>query len=180
MSWIGYSWLLLHNLGIPKPAWPNLLLPLNGSLPNDDQSYFRLLHLVRQNEHYRHGWKKDGMQSFAMEEDPSYGASAPDEVHSNYGWGPAPFSYGTEQDDLEQYADEADSESSCSECSWNSYPEDLDWDDENAVLNEVYFRFKKARRQWRNVRGRFPRNRFGKARKPSISRKPFSEESQQQ
>ena len=40
MSWIGYAWLLLHNLGAPKPAWPNLLIPLNGSLPTDETVAF--------------------------------------------------------------------------------------------------------------------------------------------
>ena len=81
MSWIGYSWLLLHNLGVPETAWPNILLPLGGQLPTNEANYLRLLHLLRQNEHDRHGWKKDGMQPFAQEES-SFDPSASDD-----GWG---------------------------------------------------------------------------------------------
>ena len=55
MTFVGYSWLSLHFLGVPKTAWPNILLPLGGTLPENEDGYLRLLHLLRQNEHYRHG-----------------------------------------------------------------------------------------------------------------------------
>ena len=142
MTWIGYAWLLLRFLGIPQTSWPNLLLPLGGPLPTTEQRYLELLHLLRQNEHYRHGWKKDGIPSYHMQE--GYGesqsaASAASDMLPGISPFEAPTSWGTDPEDADQqYPDEADSESSCSECSWASYPDDLDWDDENTVLNEVF------------------------------------------
>ena len=60
--------------------------------------------------------------------------------------------------------DSFDSESSCSDLSWSSWPEDVPEDDENAVLGEIWLKYRSYRRKWRTMRGKKPRDRFGKPR----------------
>ena len=60
---------------------------------------------------------------------------------------------------------ECDSESSCSEVSWSSWPEEVNENDYNACLGEIYFKMRKAKRQFRKITGRLPRNRFGRPRR---------------
>lgn len=68
---------------------------------------------------------------------------------------------------FDQELDEADSESSCSEFSDIELPEDIPADDENAVAGEILSQFRKYRRAWRKLKGRYPRDRQGLARRPS-------------
>ena len=51
MSWIGFSFLLLTILGIPKTQWPILLAPTLGALPRTQQEYNDFCQYVRRQGH---------------------------------------------------------------------------------------------------------------------------------
>ena len=53
MSWTCYSFLILCPLVVPLKNFPNLLIPLSGKLTTTREQYDQLIHLLRQNEHYR-------------------------------------------------------------------------------------------------------------------------------
>ena len=108
------------------------MIPLGGNLPNDATSYEQLLTIVRRNEHYRqrgtgnhHHYDGDWFP-----DDPKSQANAwegqellPSTIYHNWD---------AERAEL-QSLDDADSESSCSQCSFTSLPQDIDTSDMNAV-----------------------------------------------
>ena len=51
MSWVGFAFLLLSILGIPKNQWPLLLAPTQGALPADQAQYTAFCRYVRRQGH---------------------------------------------------------------------------------------------------------------------------------
>ena len=103
--------------------------------------------LLRQNEHYRapssfapthHAVAdgQDGAQPLEGFDWPSTSVSAED----------LPIAGNSQSTTFYDDAESCDSASSCSEMSWSSFPADVPHDDPNAVLGEIWLKFRSYRR----------------------------------
>ena len=148
-------------------ALPSPLIPLNGNFPQTPPEYHQFLALLRQDEHYRNPASyAPGVHHHAVfDEEVRVG-------HFETSW--LVFAAnGLPVGNSDDTAESCDSESSCSELFWSSFPADILEDDQNAVLGEIWYTFRKCRREWRDLAENLPRNRFGQRRllKRSVSRR---------
>jgi len=131
------SWLVLSHLKIPRQAWPMLLAPTQGLLPNTEQQYIQMIAYVRRNGHL---YEKSGDVMKTLQH-PYFGneveVSQPSHAHdSNAYWqsnfSTAPDSYSQSYPAFPETADDLISRHSYS--TGNSNPEEeIDWEDVSMV-----------------------------------------------
>ena len=168
MSWVGFSFLLLCVLGIPKNQWALLLAPTQGSLPRDQPQYDAFMQYVRRQGHLTDRGV-DGVKNmsfFSTEKettphDDSY------EYSNMYGAWNSEQSYLPHQYDAVSAftANVSDNDDGLSSC--NSGDSDADISDlftqPYAVAGELlYLAYRHHKRRWRKFTGGFKRRGKGK------------------
>ena len=166
MSWVGFAFLLLSILGIPKNQWPLLLAPTQGALPADQAQYTAFCRYVRRQGHL-YDRNVDQVKNMTFYTGPgadtqaptvAFPAFAPWNLHEQPETTPLhafpEYAYPAEQaDDVISSCNSGTSEPDISDLYQTPY---------NEAGEKLYLAYRHAKRRWRKFTGGFKRRRFGK------------------
>ena len=162
MSWVGFAFLLLTVLGIPKTSWPLLLAPTQGALPRDQVQYEAFCQYVRRQGHLtdRGVDTVKNMTFWTWTEQQETGQHSSSAFPALTTWHETPVadSSGTYMSsDMETVDDADDGLSSCN--SGDSVPDlsDLQTLPENLAGEQLYLAYRHAKRRWRRFTGGYKR-----------------------
>ena len=175
MSWVGFGFLLLTILGIPKTSWPLLLAPTQGALPRTQAEYEAFCQYVRRQGHLtdRNVDTVKNMAFLATTEQtdayPMTYKTAPYEQQALTPWHepvyPNPAYAAVEQSYNSTEADSDDGLSSAN--SGDSIPDlsDVLTLPLNTAGEQLYLAYRHSKRRWRSFTGGFKRSHFRRHRK---------------
>ena len=171
MSWVGFSFLLLCILGIPKNQWPLLLAPTQGSLPRDQPQYMAFCQYVRRQGHLTDRGV-DGVKNM------SFFMTEAEEPSRSYGYEPTPIfaAWNSSQtwmpnqfDSTSAYTSHAsDIDEGISSCNSGESEADISdlYSQPYAVAGEkLYLAYRHHKRRWRKFTGGFKRGGKGKGKR---------------
>ena len=170
MSWVGFSFLLLCILGIPKNQWALLLAPTQGSLPRDQAQYMAFSQYVRRQGHLTDKGV-DGVKnmSFFMtesEETPHEHAYEQTPVYT--AWNSSQSLMPNHFDTVSAYTANASDNDAISSC--NSGESEADISDLFSMPyasagEKLYLAYRHHKRRWRKFTGGFKRRGKGKGKR---------------
>ena len=161
MSHVGFAFLLLCVLGIPKQQWPLLLAPTQGALPQNAAQYQAFCQYARRNGHMQDR-NVDGVKNMSFYTTPT------DEYYTQPSLAPAFAAWNV----AEQFADHsssyvdlghntADEISSCNSGETDPDISDLFQLSYNQAGEKLYLAYRHNKRRWRKFTGGFKRGKGG-------------------
>ena len=161
MSWVGFAFLLLTALHVPKTSWPILLSPTQGNLPQDQAQYNAFVQYLRRSGHMtdRQVDPVKNMNYFAQEGSDSQQTYVGFDSQATHHW--AQPSWNTSM----YYDDSYDNMSIDSEpSSANSDGSEPDLSDlytlpYNTAGEQLYLAYRHTKRRWRKFTGNFGKSR---------------------
>ena len=168
MSWVGFSFLLLCVLGIPKNQWALLLAPTQGSLPRDQAQYNAFMQYVRRQGHLTDRGV-DGVKNMSF-----FTTGSETNPHDHdFAIAPMFAAWNTEQswipsqyDAVSAYtANASDTDDGLSSCNSGDSEADISdlYSKPYAVAGEqLYLAYRHHKRRWRKFTGGFKRRGKGK------------------
>jgi hypothetical protein len=158
MSWVGFAFLLLTALHVPKQSWPILLSPTQGNLPQDQPQYNAFVMYLRRSGHMtdRQVDPVKNMNYFAQEEQAdsqqTYVGFTGSPQWTPQTWNTASY-FDTEQSEVESEPSSANSDGSEPDLS------DLYAVPYNTAGEQLYLAYRHNKRRWRKFTGSFGKGR---------------------